>query len=199
MKEDVLEQVVDDYLMHHGYFTRHNLRFMPAIDHTEFDPKTDSNHSDIDVVGIHPFREGAERVLVLSCKAWQGGFDPAARVSAIVLGKTVSGRPTWKGFRELCQPKWSEAFVKAVENATGSSRFTYCAVVTKLLNPASRNLWETNAQFRAAINGNPIRILTLAEMLTDLWVMLTKTPAASEIGRAIQLMKAAGWRPPMDL
>jgi hypothetical protein len=72
-------------------------------------------------------------------------------------------------------------------------------VVTKLLNPASRSLWETNAQFRSAINGNPIGILTLAEMLTDLWVMLTKTPAASEIGRAIQLMKAAGWRPPMDL
>jgi hypothetical protein len=29
MKEDVLEQLVDDYLMHQGYFTRHNIRFKP--------------------------------------------------------------------------------------------------------------------------------------------------------------------------
>jgi hypothetical protein len=86
--------------------------------------------------------------------------------------------------------------VKAVENATGSGAFTYCTVVISLLNPASRDQWEANEQFRAALNGNPIRILTLAEMLTDLWVMLSKTPAASEIGRAIQLVKAAGWRPP---
>jgi hypothetical protein len=29
-----------------GYFTRHNLRFRPSADHSEFIPRTDSNHSD---------------------------------------------------------------------------------------------------------------------------------------------------------
>jgi len=29
MKEDVLEQVVDDYLKFKGYFTTHNVRFGP--------------------------------------------------------------------------------------------------------------------------------------------------------------------------
>jgi hypothetical protein len=29
MKEDVLEQIVDDYLQFKGYFTTHNVRFKP--------------------------------------------------------------------------------------------------------------------------------------------------------------------------
>ena len=29
MKEDVLEQIVDDYLQMQGYFTTHNVRFNP--------------------------------------------------------------------------------------------------------------------------------------------------------------------------
>lgn len=105
MKEDVLEQVVDDYLMHKGYFTRHNLRFRPASDHIEFDRRADAVHSDIDVVGIHPTLEGPERVLAVSCKAWQAGFDPAAKVREILENKISSGREAWKGFRELCRPK----------------------------------------------------------------------------------------------
>ena len=69
-------------------------------------------------------------------------------------------------------------------------------MVTKLINPETRNAWEQNQKFRDAIGGNEIRILTLTEMLNYLWGMLTRTPAASDIGRAIQLMKAARWQPP---
>jgi hypothetical protein len=32
MKEDVLEQIVDDYLQMQGYFTTHNVRFNPPRD-----------------------------------------------------------------------------------------------------------------------------------------------------------------------
>jgi hypothetical protein len=195
MKEDVLEQVLDDYLMHRGYFTRHNLRFKPSQSHVAFEKRADSVASDIDVIGIHPLLEGEERVAVVSCKAWQGGFNPASKVAEITGNKIISGREAWKGFRELCQPKWSEAFLAAIEAATGARRFTYYTVVTKLLNRDSREQWEGNPAFRAAIDGNPIRILTLTEMLDYLWGALTQTPAASEIGRAIQLMKAAEWRP----
>jgi hypothetical protein len=195
MKEDVLEQLVDDYLMHRGYFTRHNIRFKPSPTHPGFEVKADSVPSDIDVIGVHPCPEGQARVVVVSCKSWQYGFDPAAKVTEITNGAIRSGRAAWKGFRELCEPKWSEAFLDAVEKATGTRKFEYLTVVTRLRNPNTRGQWEENARFRAAIAGNAIRILTLKEMLDFLWGALEKTPAASEIGRSIQLMKAAAWHP----
>jgi hypothetical protein len=150
------------------------------------------------VIAVHPRRRDRKRVLVLSCKAWQSGFDPAAKVAEINGNKTISGRKAWMGFRELCKPKWSEAFLRAVESATGTREFVYCTVVTVLRNPATRSQWEDNPAFRAAIGGNPIHILTLTDILDDLWFALTKTPAASEIGRALQLMKAANWAPRAD-
>jgi hypothetical protein len=196
MKEDVLEQIVDDYLMHRGYFTRHNLRFKPSSDHHEFDKGADAVASDIDVIGIHPRLKGHDRVVVISCKAWQSGFNPAAKIREIKEARKVAGRESWKGFRELCQPKWAEAFLTEVEKSTGTRQFTYYTVVTKLRNAETRNQWEENPKFINALEGNPIRILLLAEMLDYLWDALRLTPAASEIGRSIQLMKAAGWRPP---
>lgn len=30
MKEDILEQLVDDYLKFNGFFTAHNVKFQPA-------------------------------------------------------------------------------------------------------------------------------------------------------------------------
>lgn len=31
-KEDILEQIVEEYLLHAGYFVRHNLKFRPRSD-----------------------------------------------------------------------------------------------------------------------------------------------------------------------
>ena len=70
MKEDVLEQIVDDYLQLKGYFTTHNLRFRPQRDHPDWSKNADSVRSDIDVVGLHPRRNDLARVVVVSCKAW---------------------------------------------------------------------------------------------------------------------------------
>jgi hypothetical protein len=188
--------VVDDYFMHRGYFTRHNIRFKPSRTHADFKTKADAVASDIDVIGIHPCPKEQERVVVISCKSWQYGFDAGAKLEEINKNKKISGREAWMGFRELCKPKWSEAFLGAVESATGTRQFTYFTAVTRLRNASTRALWEENANFRASINGNRIQILTLAEMLDYLWRELGTTPAASEIGRALQLMKAAGWHPP---
>jgi hypothetical protein len=33
MKEDILEQLVDDYLKFNGFFTVHNVKFKPAVIH----------------------------------------------------------------------------------------------------------------------------------------------------------------------
>ena len=91
MKEDVLEQIVDDYLQMQGYFTTHNVRFHPPRDQ-QWVSQTDSVPSDIDVVGLHPRRTGAERVMVVSCKSWQSGF-----AASHILAQLRGG---WQAFKE---------------------------------------------------------------------------------------------------
>jgi hypothetical protein len=191
MKEDILEQIVDDYLQSKGYFTRHNIKFKPRPDHPEFVTKDDSNHSDIDVLGYHPRLSGPSRVIAVSCKSWQGGFNVDAGLRDIAADRRVSGRQAWKFFRELLRPKWSEAFRAAVERETGSSEFTYVTAVTVLKGDAAR--WENEPRFREAMNHNPIQIWTLAAMLTELFPTLGTTVASSQLGRTLQLMKACGW------
>ena len=200
MKEDILEQLVEDYLHAKGYFTRHNIRFKPDPNHDDFVKNQDSNTSDVDVVGFNPLEKGARRVVVASCKSWQGGFDPAAKLKQISDNAMVGGREAWKSYRELLQPKWSDAFMAAIEKATGTRVFTYWTVVTNLKNEQHRASWEKNARFSASLNGNPIEIVTLKEILDFLWGRLSsdaakQTPEASDIGRALQLMKASKWRP----
>jgi hypothetical protein len=150
----------------------------------------DSNHSDIDVIGFHPTRSGPERVKVVSCKSWQGGFDASAEIRNIEQHKVVRGREAWKSFRELVVPKWSEAFLAAIQTATGQQEFTYITAVTKLVG--SKSTWETNPTFIQSLGGNPIRILDLREMLNSISPSLSTTLAGTEVGRMLQLFKAAG-------
>lgn len=190
MKEDILEQLVDDYLQTRGYFTRHNLKFRPREDHADFVRNQDSNHSDIDVLGYHPRLSGPERVMAVSCKSWQSGFRVHSIIGAFEGNKVRSGRETWKAFRELIQPKWSEAFIAAVQSATGSSEFTYVTAVTAIRG--DRIAWENYPLFGAAMQGNPIRILSLGEMLNEVVPAVSTTMASSQLGRMIQLLKASG-------
>lgn len=189
-KEDILEQLVEEYLLHQGYFVRHNVKYLPKRDHADFVSNQDSNHSDIDVIGYHPTLSGASRVLVVSCKSWQGGFNPAVELKHIKDKKIVRGREAWKSFRELVIPKWSDAFVSAVDSATGQREFTYVLAVTKVVG--DKTIWETNPEFIQAINGNPLRILDLREMLNAISPVLSTTLAGTEVGRMLQLFKAAG-------
>ena len=128
-KEDIFEQIVEEYLVHKGYFVQHNIKFLPRKDHPDFVLNKDSNHSDIDVLAIHPKLSGPEAVMAVSCKSWQSGFNPASEIDAIMNDKTVRGRKAWQSFCELCVPKWSEAFVSAVRDATGTDQFTYSLAV----------------------------------------------------------------------
>lgn len=189
-KEDILEQIVEEYLVHKGYFVQHNLKFLPRKDHPDFVSNQDSNHSDIDVIGYHPTLEGERKVLVVSCKSWQSGFNPASEIDAIENDKTRRGRKAWQAFRELTVPKWSEAFLKAVSEATGAHRFTYILAVAKL--SGNKGVWETYQPFRNALGGNSVTILTFHEMLSEIQKELTTTLAATEVGRMLQMFQAAG-------
>jgi len=189
-KEDILEQIVEEYLVHKGYFVQHNLKFLPRKDHPDYIQNRDSNHSDIDVIGYHPTLEGDRKVLVVSCKSWQSGFNPASEINAIENDKIKRGRKAWQAFRELTVPKWSEAFIEAVRNATGTDQFTYVLAVAKVAG--DKSVWESYQPFQDALGGNPVSILTFREMVLDIQSELTTTLAATEVGRMLQMFQAAG-------
>ena len=190
MKENILEQVVDNYLQARGFFTRHNIKFRPRKGHRDFVSRDDSVPSDIDVLGVNPYARGSARVWVVSCQSWQSGFKVRSKLAELTENKTRSGRESWRFFRELMVPKWSEAFRDAVFRETGSQRFTYITAVTRLSGDPSE--WERLPRFRQAMRGNPIRLLALGDMVAYILQRLTRTPASSDLGRTLQLLKAAG-------
>jgi hypothetical protein len=190
MKEDVLEQVVDDYLKFKGYLTTHNVRFRPNADHLDYVQRADSVRSDVDVVGFNPTVDGISRVMVVSCKSWQGGFDAAAKLAELRSEKKNPKRETWKNLRELWVPKWSEAFRQAIVDITGESNFAYRVAVTRLRGDAAE--WKQDPTISANLAGCSFDFLTLEEMWSTMLTELSTTPAASEIGRLAQLLKAAG-------
>jgi hypothetical protein len=191
VKEDILEQLVDEYLQHKGYFTRHNIKFKPSKNHPDYESNKDAVPSDIDVIGIHPNRRGVDRVVAVSCKSWQSGFNPNSKISEIEGNKTVSGREAWKGFREITKEKWTSAFIDKIEEITGTRKFTYVTAVTVV--KGDRLVWETYEPFRKILQGNPVKILTFSDILDDLLPDLDTTPVSSEVGRVLQLFKASGW------
>ena len=197
MKEDILEQLVYDYLQHKGYFTRHNIKFRPSyeLDPQNYDKSKDSVHSDIDVIGINPNLVGVDKVVVVTCKSWQSGFTPSQYITAIEKSDDhrYASRPAWKSFRELTNPKWSAAFKKKVIDITGSEDFTYVLAVTKL--NGDREIWQNYSRFKEAINGNPLKIITVNEIIYDLYPKIGTVVSSTVIGRLLQIIKASGWKP----
>ena len=182
---------MEEYLIHKGYFVQHNVKFRPSRDHPEYVSNQDSNHSDIDVLGIHPLREGPDRVWAVSCKSWQSGFDPATRIRNIENNELRNGRPTWKAFRELVVPKWADAFSRTVKERTGELQFTHVTAVTSLTGDASS--WEGYQKFQENLPKASIKVLTFESMVDDIRDGLTTTLAGSEVGRLLQLFEASGY------
>lgn len=190
MKEDILEQLAEDYLRHLGYFTLNNVKYRPLDSDPDATKKDDCVHSDIDILAVHPKKRGAHRVIAVSCKSWMMGFSPNSIIDAIDNHKKLSGREAWKGFRELAVPKWSRAFRTKIKELTGQSQFTYWTLVARLKGDAA--VWEQHKAFRKQLGGNPIRLVTLEEVVTIVLESATTTPAPSELGRMLQLIAAAG-------
>ena len=191
MKEDVLEQIVDDYLQSQGYFTRHNIKFRPHPTRADYISREDAVASDIDVIGVHPKQRGRSRVIAVSCKSWQTGFDPAARLAELRGEKKNPKRATWRSFRELWIPKWSDAFVDAIEDHTGQRTFDYRIAVTRLRGNGNPNDWANDPTIKQNLPGCTIGFLTLPDMWNTMAAGLGTTPAPSEIGRLAQLLIAS--------
>ena len=195
MKEDVLEQIVDDYLQFKGYFTTHSVRFKPDAAHVEYVGDQDRVSSDVDVVGYRPTGSREDRVIVVSCKSWQTGFNPRKKLIELREGTGPRKRPTWRHFRELWIPKWSEAFREEIEKLTGSRVFHYKIAVTRFQGDDARSwakAWSEDVTIRRNLPGCTVGFLTLEEMWATMPGELRTTPASSEMGRLAQLLKAAG-------
>lgn len=50
--------------------------------------------SEVDLEGYHPGRSSPERVVVVTCKAWQSGFDATARLAELGEEKANPTRAT---------------------------------------------------------------------------------------------------------
>lgn len=181
-KEDILEQIVEEYLTHEGYFVRHNIKYRPA----EFKQAP----SDIDVLAVDPRRDGFERVMVVNVKSWQGGFDFRYQKKQIDDDTEGNNKLGKMRYRELTKPSWSKAFVEKVAELTGVDKFTYVLAVT--LAKGDRSIWEKSAEFKKALGNNPIKVITLKEMVDRILPGITQTPAGTDIGRTLQLLRAAG-------
>ncbi len=132
--------------------------------------------------------------MVVSCKAWQAGFDATAKLAELNGTKKNPKRETWRHFRELWIPKWSEAFRSVITELTGEEVFTYRIAVTQLRGDAAA--WSSDPTIGTNLPGCPVGFLTLEEMWSTMLAELGTTPAASEIGRLAQLLKAAGMTEP---
>lgn len=187
MKEDVLEQVVDDYLQGLGFLTRSNVRFRPSASHPAYNAQQDSGWSDIDVIGYSPTRYGADRVWVVSCKSWQTGLDPGGRLDQLRAGKE------WQVHRELWVPKWGQALCDTVERLTGQRTFRFFTAVTKLKGQVDRwHEWQQEPRILEALDANWVGFLRLEDMWARTLATSTTTLAGSVMGRLAQMLLAAG-------
>lgn len=197
MKEDILEQLVDDWLRFQGYFTLHNVKFKPNQSWHRYNARLHSVPSDIDVIGYHPGKNGTERVLVCTCKSYENGFNPNDWSGAVLNPSTIrSGVPAWKKFHELGDDIWSRAFREQVEKVTGQTDFTYIVAVTRLSGRFACPLDFTECEeFIERIGNNRLRILTLDNILTDIWPDIGRQTESSQLASTLRLLKASNWRP----
>jgi len=209
MKEDILEQLVEDWFVaRHGFFVKHNIRFRPDKEHNDYVSKKDSVHSDIDILAIQTGVEGPDRVHVVTCKSWQGGFKPKdwakeleQEASYNVRSEKFERRERWKYFRELVSDKWMEAFLAVLDKETGQRDFTYTIAVTKISGAREDRLAIeeseiVKARFKAKGSTIVIRILPLEELIEHYneRIVAKDTPSleATDVGRLLQLIHAAG-------
>lgn len=206
MKEDILEQAVDDwFLSMPATFTKHNVKYRPEKGVDGYNSKQDSVNSDIDVLAVHTNKKDAESVSVASCKSWQEGFNPKKTLDALLNTpeKVWGARPVWKGFRELSKKKWGKALADKVFSETNSKDFTYYLAVTKLVVNRNEDLAEAIHKFENCeyfldnLKYNQsskvrIKLLTFKEIFYNyIENRNTTTLEATELGRLLQILRAA--------
>ncbi|MDD5928356.1 MAG: hypothetical protein PUC37_01005 [Spirochaetales bacterium] len=199
MKEDILEQVVEDwYVSQPGWFVKHNIKYKPDDQRTDYVSSLDSVHSDIDILTYSSIKHTPDNVHVISCKSWQGGLSLKYLYDIIEEG---CNHKDWKYFRELVSDKWIEAFIKKIEEETGQRNFTYKIAVTKLnkskidYRPKIINNTKLIQRFKKYNSDIKIDFIELKDIVSETVkrLKLKDTPSVemTDVGRLLQLINAA--------
>jgi hypothetical protein len=205
MKEDILEQIVEDWqLSQKGCFVKHNIKFRPDPESEDYDSQKDSVNSDIDILSINI--NDNNKVSVFNCKSWQKGFNikyfyENLMVDEIITYNLIHGHKTIKYFREFVINKWRKAFIKAIFEETKSKKFTYYVVCTKIINNKNneKELFEKSEIIKNSFYSDgaeiEIKIITLAELIYDfkrrIDKKITNYTESTEVGRLLQLIEAS--------
>lgn len=206
MKEDILEQTVDDwFLSQDSTFTKHNIKFKPSNKDSDFISNQDSVYSDIDVLAVHLKAEGVYRVSAASCKSWQEGFNCKKALNDLLNNQNNKwgGREVWKSFRELVIPKWGRAYSKKIYEETLNKDYTYYLFVTKLAGIRGEDLEKSRIEFENCeiflnnlrYDGGTqvqIKIKTFKEIMQEHFLRKnSRTIESTEIGRLLQIFRAS--------
>lgn len=208
MKEDILEQLVEDWIVSKdGWFVKHNVKFRPDTKHRDYNSKKDSVHSDIDILGFSNKENGKSRVIVVTCKSWQSGFNPKKWLTDLEKepvynerSKKFNSREKWKYFRELVSEKWMKAFINKIFDETGQRDFCYCIAVTKINGTSEdvKNFQNSEVilkRFKKYQANIEIEIVSLEQIISEYYIRIkgrdTTTLESTDVGRLLQLINAA--------
>lgn len=212
MKEDILEQIAEDYYTKRdGHFTKHNLKFRPSDRDKNYVAKYDSVHSDIDLIVVNTRQRN--RAIAVSCKSWQGGINLSHYKLSIETAikeqpnKTSGKRDDWCRFRELCIHKWTDAFVAVLRNELGVKNETimkleYVILCTKITKQSIKDKehFETSEVLREYFQSKNVnlvlRIITIDTMIQEIVEAIRNKSTTSventHLSRTLQLLIASG-------
>jgi hypothetical protein len=208
MKEDICEQFVEDWLVSEpDRFAKHKVKFRPNSGNDGYRSKQDSMYSDIGFLAISGVLAGQERVRVVTCKSWQGGFDPRTTLATLETdagynerSDKVQPREKWKYYRELVSNKWMAAFDYNIEDETGQRDFENIVAVTKLRGTREgRRQLEQSAfvqqRFQNLDSKMSLKLLPLVEIIDGVLKRQgskeTSAVESTDVGRLIQVLHAA--------
>ena len=214
MKEDILEQIAEDfYSKKVGCFTKHNIKFRPSKKEPTYIAKYDSVHSDIDLIIIDTNKRN--KIITVSCKSWQGGFDILNFKNALEgalnkqPNKTIGKRDGWCAFRELCIHRWTNSFLKILRNElnvvdTQEIKLEYVILCTKITRGSLKdksdfeNSEAIKKYFKRKKVNMKLKVITIDETIAEILKIMNEkdTPYVenTHLSRTLQLMIASGMR-----
>ena len=214
MKEDVLEQIAEDfYSKKVGYFTKHNIKFRPSEKESTYIAKYDSVHSDIDLIIIDTYKRN--KIITVSCKSWQGGFNIPKFKNTLENAlneqpsKTPGKRDDWCAFRELCIHRWTNSFLKILRNElnvvdTQEIELEYVILCTKITRGSLKhksdfeNSKAIKKYFKQRKVNLQLKVITIIEMIAEILKIMDEkdTPYVenTHLSRTLQLMIASGMK-----
>jgi hypothetical protein len=214
MKEDILEQVAEDYYSKRvGCFTKHNIKFRPSEKETTYIAKYDSVHSDIDLIIIDTHEKN--KIITVSCKSWQGGFNILKYKNTLEdalnkqPSKTIGKQDYWCAFRELCIHRWTNSFLKILRNElyvadTKEIELEYVILCTKITKGSLKdksdfeNSEAIKEYFKQKKVNLKLKVITIDETIAEILKIMKEkdTPYVenTHLSRTLQLMIASGMR-----